>query len=312
LAKSTPAFTYITLPRDLPVVWSKLSRKEQTAIVTLYQLKACRQGGILFDYRRQLTVIAESFGYSASKLRGYIQLLVQKGWAQETHFRRHLSLISTRRLGELLGCKSTRTFRVSLPEVGELKTKLQERVLTNAFSQQRHQIREKTLNHTIRATVGIQYPEHLSPAARRHYLERLVPKAEAESLRKQALPRYEQEFVWDLSTRPGSQQAVNPDITLSRRALASLFGLRSSASGHRLAKQLASAGVLTDEPRLRRIPIQGHQEGVSYTHYQQLRRSVLDYNGRYRFRPLRDGSGLGMVCRQLPNLLTLTPRPTIT
>lgn len=298
------------MPRDLPEVWRTMSRKEQTTVVTLYQLKSCYQGGILLDYRQQLGEIASCFGYSASKLRTYIQLLLDKGWAREEKKRKNLVLISSRRLGEALGCRSQRMFRVESPGVASLRNHLTAKVIENALRQQRYQVRQKQLNQTLCALVGTPYPQHLSPAARQRYSQHLAPVAQAENQRLAALPRYEQELVWTpTAVQPADapHPDINPDVTLSRRTLARLFGHRSAATGHRLAQRLVKAEVLGDQPRRRALELGCPQTGVSYEHYQQLRRSVLDYDPRYRFFPFQDGTGNGRIMRQLPNLLTVFP-----
>jgi hypothetical protein len=300
-------FTRVTLPRDLPVRWKDLPRKEQTTVVTLYQLKAIRQGGVLLNYRSQLATIAASFGYSASKLRIYVQRLLDKGWVTRTGRRgAHLTLISTRRLATELGCQSTRFLHVDFADLADLRERLQVLALDNGLAQQRYQVHQKTLDQTLRSLVGIQYPQNLSVIRRRHYAARLHPSAGAETERLAALPRYEQEQAWNLHNEPA--EGPNLDVTYGRRGLAKLFNYRSPTSGHRLMRRLAAKGHLTDTPRARALHLERVAKPISYAEYQIVRQHLLIYNPCYRFRPLGDGSDQGFILRRLPNLIkVITP-----
>ncbi len=262
-----------------------------------YHLKGVRVGGILLDYFRQLPTIAASFGYSVRKLREYIARMRRHGWARVRNGQ--LELISTRRLAQQLGCKGLRTHRVSLAELAEIRQVIEARVVENNLRQQAHRVHGKLVNQAIRVSVGISNPETLTASARRRYGRQLV--GNPHTAQQRATQRYERDLAW--STSPHTPATLNPDVTLSRRGLARLFGCRSSATGQRLAKRLEKAGLLRDEPRL--LYLGGnYATGIPYEEYQYLRSSVLDFNPRYRFVSLRDGSGLGMVARRQPNLLT--------
>lgn len=291
--------------------WKDLPRVDQTTIVTLYQLKAVRQGGVLWNYKSQFTAIANSFGYSTSKLRGYVKLLIEKGWASKSGpGRTHLSLISTRRLAEELGCQSSRFLRVDFASLADLRNQLQVLAIDNGLAQQRYQVRQKTLDQSLRSLVGIQYPEHLSPNRRRQYAARLHPLAGAENERLAALPRYEQEQALNLNN--ALTDGANPDVTFGRRGMASFFNYRSPATGHRLVRRLVAAGLLTDTPRARVLHLNDTLSPVSYAEYQLAHRCVLAYNPCYRFRKLGDSSDLGLVVRQLPNLVApVVTTPTV-
>lgn len=293
----SPSFTYVSIPRGLPAQWGKLVRKDRITVEVFYHLKGVRVGGILLDYYKQLPTIAASFGYSVRKLREYIGRMRRKGWAQ-VH-KGHLSLIATRRLGELIGCAGTRTHRVSLQELADIRQVIEARVVENNLRQQAHRVQGKLVDQAIRVSVGIPNPETLTASSRRRYGRQLV--GDPTKARHRATQRYERDLAW--STTPCTPATLNPDVTLSRRGLARLFGCRSSATGQRIAKRLEKAGMLRDESRL--LYLGGsYIGGIPYEEYQYLRATVLDYNPNYRFIPLRDGSGQGVVARRLPNLLT--------
>lgn len=275
-------------------------------MVVFYHLKACYQGGIVLNYRKQLARIAESFGYASSKLRSYIAELKTKGWAQESNG--HLTLISTRRFAELIGCQSRRTIRVDHKDLDQLALHLTARAIGNGLTQQRFKLHEKKLNQSIRAIVGIPNPEILSPAARRRYAK-VLHKETGEPIRLKALPRYEQELIDNLPLKP-TARTVNFDVTYSRRGLAAHFGFRSSSTGTRMAKKLVKAGLVTDQGRIRYSTHPELANGITYEHFRELKRYRYDYDPRYIFVPFKDGSGLGLLGRRLPNLIAPIPTPS--
>jgi hypothetical protein len=283
-----------------------MTNREKTTVITFYQLKSCYQGGVVLNYKAQYLRIAASFGFSASKLREYVRHLLASGWARTSGPKgRHLELIATKRFAEQIGCKSLRYARIDLSRMGQLKEELTKRVLENSLQQQAYRVWQKNADQRICALVGIKNPSHLAEGRFKRVRKHLCSRSEMENLRLIDLPRYESHLPWHFKANPQPAGTINPDVTLSRRAVAALFNYRSTASAQRLVKGLVKVGLLNDQPRLRRLILPDETgSGVSYAYYQQFQRHVLEYDGRYRFMPLRDGSGNGFICRQLPNLLS--------
>lgn len=278
---------YISIPRGLPSVLVN-QNTQLKAVAILYQLKSIYVGGVILDHRKQLQMIADSFGYSKRKLTDYIKILKEEGLAEEDLRNGNLLLRSSKFINTHFGLKEAGFHKVLKSELANIEYVLKSLALEQNLRQQEHVLAEKIIHQEIaNNTVGIIQAKSLSKAANRRLRKAIKP--ELPRLLKQEQTRY----TTAITDFQPSHAPIMPFVTLSRQGVAKTVNRKSKSTGHRLMKKLVKLGYMNDAQHNLTIG------SYTYDEYQLLQKNVVNYDFSYTYKN-------GEIKKVLPNNISST------
>jgi predicted transcriptional regulator len=284
---NTACVAYVSIPKGLASV-AVASNRELKTYAVFYQLKSLYVGGVIFNYKSRVKEIAQNFGYSERKLRTYVKLLLERGLV-EVQNKHNLLLRGSRALAQEQEVSEKKYWRVAVRHLRYLETVLQALALEENLIKQRYTLKNRVVEDIIATHVGIPNPATTLQPARYHKLRKtMVCDYE------QVLQRTQSRYISDIASLQPLATKVFPWATLSRQGIAQVLHRKSKATGQRYAKKLAALGLLTEQ---RNSVFIGD---FSYDEFQQLQKTVLNYNPTYHFKN-------GEVHKVLPNTLAFLP-----
>ncbi len=283
VTKPDRSIDFVSVPKGLPSALAK-NRQMLKAAAIFYQLKSLYVGGVIKNHPKQLQVIADTFGYSISKLRMYIDILVKKKLAVREGAN-DLRLRSVWQFAHQEGVSAKlRKWKVQKSELGSMEEILQSLALLENLKQQEHIFKGKVLDCELSATIGTSNLVNLQPSRRKKLESTLKPSFD------KIVDKQQTRYLDTVARLKSPSKDLFPFITLSRQGVANLFGRKSKSSGHRLVKKLAKSGLLYDTKN--EVSIGSY----TYEEYCMLQQTIIDYDYSYQFRS-------GEVVKVLPNSL---------
>lgn len=182
-----------------------------------FPLKSQYAGGIILNYLSRRAELAKKLGISESNLRMKVNRLIKRGLC--TLENRNLRFISSKRFCELLGVPFSRGYEVNQFNAKEISDYLKSLTIDHNEIKQRHTVKKK---YAKVQKVGCN---------------NRVFKIKLEAF----IQRGEQ------------YKGVNPNITVSRKGIATLMNRKSATTGTRIAKRLKAKGLITDTPEYKRV-----------------------------------------------------------
>ena len=275
----------MSFPMGLAPVLAKNNRQLKAAAI-LYQLKSLYVGGIILDYKKQLDVIADSFGYSKRKLTDYIKMLKEESLAFEDNNGR-LSLRSSMYIAQHFGLGQTGFHKIKKSDLSDIETYIKALSIQENLKTQEYNLHAKIMQQEVKAKVGIINPAALNPAANRR-IRKVLRNSMPELIKNQ-----QERYIQAITTFQKPEINIFPFITLSRQGIASAVSRKSKSTGHRLAKKMIKLGYITDKA------VSYSAGTYTWNEYNLLQENVLGYNASYTYKS-------GEIVKIMPNNISMT------
>lgn len=276
---------YVSFPMGLAPILTMNNRQLKAASI-LYQLKSIYVGGIIFDYKKQLDVIADSFGYSKRKLIDYIKMLKEESLAVEDNNGR-LSLRSSKYIAQHFGLGQTGFHKIKKSDLADIETYIKALALQENLKTQEYNLEAKVMQKEIKAKVGIINPAALNAAA-----DRRMRKAMRNSM-PELIKNQQERYIQAITTFQKPEDNIFPFITLSRQGIAKVVNRKSKSTGHRLAKKMVKLGYIADKA------VSYSAGSYTWTEYNLLQENVLAYNPSYTYKA-------GEIIKVMPNNISMS------
>lgn len=275
----------MSFPMGLAPVLAKNNRQLK-AVAILYQLKSIYVGGIVLDYKKQLDVIADSFGYSKRKLTDYIKMLKEENLAVEDNNGR-LSLRSSKHIAQYFGLGQTGFHKIMKSDLADIETYIKALSIQENLKTQEHNLHAKIMQQEVKAKVGIINPAALNPAANRR-MRKVLRNSMPELIKNQ-----QERYIQAITTFQKPEDDIFPFITLSRQGIATAVSRKAKSTGHRLAKKMIKLGYITDKA------VSYSAGSFTWTEYNLLQENVLGYNTSYTYKS-------GEIIKVMPNNISMS------